>query len=43
MINELNKLIQKQIRKSQKTNEYKKIIKIKKQNTQTIKLKNLSF
>jgi len=43
MIKELNKLIEKQIRKSQKTNEYKKIVKIKKQNTQTIKLKNLSF
>jgi len=43
MIKELNRLIEKQIRKSQKTDEYKKIIKIKKQNTQTIKLKNLSF
>jgi len=43
MIKELNRVIEKQIRKSQKTNGYKKIVKIKKQNTQTIKLKNLSF
>ena len=43
MIKELNRLIEKQIRKSQKTDEYKKIIKIKKQTSQTIKLKNISF
>jgi len=43
MIRELNRLIEKQIRKSQKTDEYKKIIKIKKQTSQTIKLKNISF
>jgi len=43
MIKEFNRLIEKQIRKSQKTNEYKKIVKIKEQNMQTIKLKSLSF
>jgi len=43
MIRELNRLIEKQIRKSQKTDGHKKIVKVKKQNMETTKLKDLSF